>query len=236
MTVRTTSLGGTDWTDGEVLTGEDLSDTINAGVGFLFKKVSMTQDTAGATSASFGSPGTSDIKTYTFTPETSNNIILGIYISFTKTSTISSLLEEGCPGMTYAGVKVDGYILGGPVNIGTDYSASSYQTNTSNTFAPQTCGVGTYTQSVSGTFWALPLPAQFQTGSISTYDRYCTIGGNVMLAGKSSYTITIFGGHTKRYTGSHTFGCIGTEGISNVNITVYYLDNGKEETNSTKFS
>jgi hypothetical protein len=129
-----------------------MNDTINAGVGFLFKKVSMTQDVSGGTSASFGAPGTADIKLILLLQKHPNNVILGIYISFTHTSTISSLLEAGYPGATYVGVKVDGSNFRRFSYIETVFSAGSHYKNTSNTFGTQTCGVGTYSRSVSGTF------------------------------------------------------------------------------------
>lgn len=73
MTVRTTDLGGTDWSDGEVLYGADLNDTFGAVTDSLILSIPITEDDNSTnTSADYGTY----VKAASFPVSTDKTIIL----------------------------------------------------------------------------------------------------------------------------------------------------------------
>jgi len=195
MSIKNTNYGGTDWGI-EGLNKTDLNDTFDA----TYAKViqyplfvdTSTTDTVAKTDSS---DAWITKKTLTFTPTTSNNIILGIKLE-------AALSGGGTIGSMRLSVDLKARTLAASESDITTKSQTS-TTDVSGTLVTATC-------------WMMPTAGTIATPSVNAG----------VLCGEASYDINVQILSTSGNT------CT----IDDIDVTVYYLDNGIATDNSGKFS
>lgn len=218
MTVRTTALGGTDWTDGEVLYSSDVNDTIETGVaGRLVRKDVMTQDTTEHTNTC-AQGGSSSMEIYRFTPASSNNILLGLRVQTDSKYSTTNAEVHG-----YLQITVKNNVTNETINLG---GPITYVNVDAGTLLSVVSSLTTDYASIDKTFILSDLPGSFDAVDIT----YGSSESNSLDGSSYDISLNILADHASGQTGTVT------GYIDNTTITIYYADNVLTTTASAKFS
>ncbi len=114
MAVRTVKLGGSDWSDGEVLDGADLNDTFDAtndNISQIIEVYTGTDFDTDARANSSTSPSVTDEQSHEFTAITAADLTNKNYIKVYMTVTFSATASGSADGQAY--LKVQSKEIGG---------------------------------------------------------------------------------------------------------------------------
>jgi len=204
MAIKITSLGGTDWADGDVLFAADLIQTIEEASNFQIDR--MTEDTTTYTQLNIGFVNKISL---TFTPSSSNNMLLGMKV-------VMDL--QGSNGNTIA------------ARVSVTDGTRTWRTSGEAT-ATEIIGVGDpdypLAVSSSGSFTTLThsfiLGDCFHDTSDATND--IRVPGKNAMSDTASYTLTV-----------DLSGNSNTASMEDVTISFFYVEGGRVTTSSGKFT
>ncbi len=215
MAIKNTLMGGTDWNNGEVLDADDQNDTFDAAT---IRGLLIDSSATDATTYTHTGNTTFNLeKTFTFTPSSSNNMILGYKIQADLKTT----------GAAVGVADVEVTPASGNTSGVTFYATTSIDTQSASFVTLTMYSMGFSTVKAQAGSGQIPRLAQDNASEIVIDQNSTASGGLTFLTGGSSYAFKIY---------LRTSSAGETVSMTNIIVTVYYLDNGIVTTSSGKFS